>query len=53
MADAEGIRLVINARTDVCRVDGSSAHCLRHAIDRGNACREPGADGIFGGISRC
>ena len=47
MADAEGIRLVINTRTDVYLVDEASTHRLRDAIDRGNAYREAGADCIF------
>ena len=47
MADAGGIRLVINARTDVYLADDASTHCLRHAIDRGNAYKEAGADCIF------
>jgi len=47
MADAEGIPLVINARTDVYLVDDASTRCLRHAIDRGNAYKEAGADCIF------
>jgi len=47
MADAKGIRLVINARTDVYLVDGASTQRLHHAIDRGNAYKEAGADCIF------
>jgi len=47
MAVANGIHLVINARTDVYLVDDASTHCLRHAIDRGNAYRGAGADCIF------
>jgi 2-methylisocitrate lyase-like PEP mutase family enzyme len=47
MAVATGIRLVINARTDVFLLDDASRHCLRHAIDRGNAYKEAGADCIF------
>ncbi len=47
MAVANGIHLVINARTDVYLVDDPSTHRLRHAIDRGNAYKEAGADCIF------
>lgn len=47
IAEARGIYLVINARTDVYLVDDASTHCLRHAIDRGNAYKEAGADCIF------
>jgi len=47
MADAEGIRLVINARTDVYLVDDASAQCLHQAVERGNAYKEAGADCIF------
>ena len=48
MADAAGIRLVINARTDVYLVEDASRHrvCV-DAIDRGNAYKEAGADCIF------
>lgn len=47
MAAATGIHLVINARTDVYLVEGESTQRLQHAIDRGNAYREAGADCIF------
>ena len=47
MAVARGIHLVINARTDVYLVDDRSTWNLRHAIDRGNAYKEAGADCIF------
>lgn len=44
---ARGIHLVLNARTDVYLTEAASAQCLRHAIERGNAYREAGADCIF------
>ncbi len=48
MAEAEGIHLVINARTDVYLIPGEGpATRLRHAITRGNAYKEAGADCIF------
>lgn len=48
MASAEGIPLVINARTDVYMIgDDSPAIRSRRAIERGNAYREAGADCIF------
>lgn len=47
MSVARGIHLVINARTDVYLVNDASAHKLRHAIERGNAYKEAGADCIF------
>ncbi len=47
MRDARGIHLFINARTDVCLVNDDLATSLRDAVDRGNAYREAGADGIF------
>ncbi|MFI5173698.1 MAG: isocitrate lyase/phosphoenolpyruvate mutase family protein [Terriglobia bacterium] len=47
MAVAKGIHLVINARTDIYLVHDESAQSLRHAIDRGNAYKEAGADCIF------
>jgi 2-methylisocitrate lyase-like PEP mutase family enzyme len=47
MAVARGIHLVINARTDVYLVHDESTQTLRHAIDRGNAYKEAGADCIF------
>ena len=47
MAEAGGIRLVINARTDVYLAEDASRHALRDAIDRGNAYKEAGADCIF------
>jgi len=47
LAVARGIRLVINARTDVYLADDISRHSLREAIDRGNAYREAGADCVF------
>lgn len=56
MAVAKGIRLVINARTDVYLVNGDSKQSLRHAIDRGNAYKGAGADCIFvpdvGGVDK-
>ena len=47
MATAKGIHLVINARTDVYLMNDISAQSLGHAIDRGNAYKEAGADCIF------
>ncbi|MCL5884862.1 MAG: isocitrate lyase/phosphoenolpyruvate mutase family protein [Deltaproteobacteria bacterium] len=47
MAVAKGIHLVINARTDVFLIHDESTQSLRHAIDRGNAYKEAGADCIF------
>jgi 2-methylisocitrate lyase-like PEP mutase family enzyme len=47
MAVAQGIHLVINARTDVIMFQDESPQTLREAIDRGNAYREAGADCIF------
>ncbi len=47
MAVAQGIHLVINARTDVIMFQDESLQTLREAIDRGNAYREAGADCIF------
>ncbi|MBI3586205.1 MAG: isocitrate lyase/phosphoenolpyruvate mutase family protein [Ignavibacteriales bacterium] len=47
MALANGIHLVINARTDVYLLNDQSSQSLRHAIDRGNAYKEAGADCIF------
>ncbi|MBI3788191.1 MAG: isocitrate lyase/phosphoenolpyruvate mutase family protein [Ignavibacteriales bacterium] len=47
MAAAEGIHLVINARTDVYLVYDESPQSLHDAIERGNAYREAGADCIF------
>ena len=47
MAVARGIRLVINARTDAYLINDVSKQSLRHAIDRGNAYKEAGADCIF------
>jgi len=48
MADAAGIHLVINARTDVFLVSGDdTAANIEHAVVRGNAYRAAGADSIF------
>ncbi len=47
MSIAQGIHLVINARTDVIMFQNESPQTLREAIDRGNAYREAGADCIF------
>jgi len=47
MTVAKGIHLVINARTDVFLMNDESTRSLRHAIDRGNAYKEAGADCIF------
>ncbi len=47
-ADAFGVPLVINARTDVYeRLDKSNKTLLSQAVQRGNAYREAGADCIF------
>ncbi len=47
-AEAAGVPLVINARTDVYeRLDRSDPSLLRQAIERGNAYRGAGADCIF------
>jgi 2-methylisocitrate lyase-like PEP mutase family enzyme len=47
-AEAAGVPLVINARTDVYeRLDRRGPGLLRQAIERGNAYREAGADCIF------
>ncbi|MGH7599259.1 MAG: isocitrate lyase/PEP mutase family protein [bacterium] len=47
MSMANGIHLVINARTDVVMINGDSPQSRREAIDRGNAYKEVGADCIF------
>ncbi|MCP4417293.1 MAG: isocitrate lyase/phosphoenolpyruvate mutase family protein [Chloroflexi bacterium] len=48
MAEAEGVHLVINARTDVYLISNESPEArLRQAIARGNAYKEAGADCIF------
>lgn len=47
MSLANGIHLVINARTDVVMIGGDSSQPLREAIDRSNAYKEAGADCIF------
>lgn len=47
MAVAQGIHLVINARTDVIMFQDESPQSLREAIERGNAYSEAGADCIF------
>ncbi len=47
-AEAFGVPLVINARTDVYeRLDKNDRTLLDHAIQRGNAYREAGADCVF------
>ncbi len=47
-AEAAGVPLVINARTDVYeRPDKADPGRLKEAIARGNACHEAGADCIF------
>lgn len=47
-ADAAGIRLYINARTDVyLRGVGEPAGRVRHVLDRAEAYLAAGADGIF------
>jgi 2-methylisocitrate lyase-like PEP mutase family enzyme len=48
MADAAGIHLVINARTDVFLVSSDdTAANIDHAVVRGNAYRAAGADSVF------
>lgn len=48
MAEAQGIHLVINARTDVyLACEDEPAALLRQAVHRANAYREAGADCIF------
>ncbi len=48
MADAFGVPLVINARTDVYeKLDKSDTTLLDQAIQRGNAYRQAGADCVF------
>jgi 2-methylisocitrate lyase-like PEP mutase family enzyme len=47
MSVAEGVHLVINARTDVYLVGDDDIKDLRSAIERGNAYKEAGADCIF------
>ncbi len=48
MAAAEAVHLVINARTDVYLIPGKEPVArLDHAITRGNAYKEAGADCIF------
>jgi len=48
VADAAGVPLVINARTDVLLDHGVVTEArLREAVDRGNAYREAGADCVF------
>lgn len=48
MAEAEGLRFFINARTDpfLLRI-GSPEECLEEAMRRGRAYAEAGADGLF------
>ena len=46
-ADSLDIRLVINARTDVFLVNDDGRRKLDHAIERGNAYRQAGADCVF------
>jgi len=47
MSTARNIHLVINARTDVYLTSDDSNTNLRHAIERGNAYSEAGADCVF------
>ncbi len=48
MAEAQGIHLVINARTDVyLACEDEPAALLRQAVHRANAYREAGADCVF------
>lgn len=47
MANAQGIHLVINARTDVIMFQDESPQTLHDAIHCGNAYREAGVDCIF------
>src|SRR5262249_31418205 len=47
-ADAAGISLVINARTDAFHVAGAGpAACFEQAVERANAYRRAGADCLF------
>lgn len=46
-ADAAGVPLVINARTDVVLEQGASEKWLHEAVERGNAYRSAGADCVF------
>ena len=47
-ADAAGVPLVLNARTDVYFVEsGDDAACFNHAVLRANAYRAAGADCLF------
>ncbi len=47
-AEAQGIHLVINARTDVyLACEDDPGELLRHAVQRANAYREAGADCVF------
>ena len=48
VARAQGVHLVINARTDVCLVSGEdAAPRLRQTAERASAYRQAGADCIF------
>ncbi|NUM81764.1 isocitrate lyase/phosphoenolpyruvate mutase family protein [bacterium] len=47
LATAAGVHLFINARTDSYMILDDPAECLRLSIERGNAYKEAGADGIF------
>lgn len=47
MSADKGIHIVINARTDVYLVCDDKTKRLHHAVDRGNAYQEAGADCIF------
>ncbi|TAM91592.1 isocitrate lyase/phosphoenolpyruvate mutase family protein [bacterium] len=46
-ADAEGVHLVINARTDVFLLGGSGEEAFEEAVRRANAYRQAGADSLF------
>lgn len=47
MALTAGVHLFINARTDSYMILDDPAECLRQSIERGNAYKEAGADGVF------
>ncbi|TAM76480.1 isocitrate lyase/phosphoenolpyruvate mutase family protein [bacterium] len=46
-ADAEGVHLVINARTDVFLLGGRGEEAFAEAVRRVNAYRQAGADSLF------
>ncbi|MBX7152708.1 isocitrate lyase/phosphoenolpyruvate mutase family protein [bacterium] len=47
MAITTGVHLFINARTDSYMIVDDPTECLRQSIERGNAYKEAGADGVF------